>query len=1035
MNEETGSEAIVRIRPAVIEKAESDTRIKKILEKILSLFPFTFIGRQTVERLADELDEIFWIKDSEGTLLLVNKLFADTFGLEKIQIEGKNYTNFIPSSQVTLFKFIEQFMKESLSCLSLEGDLLDGFNLPREKRLLELPLIDNINNILVLVGFSSSGKQNQLNKIKIMKEETISDLIDSSAKYTAIINFEGYFKNSTKEFCKLFGRNFDEISNLNFTEVFPELLSIAVNDFIQSDDDGIIIELDENLEISSSTNSSYKLQLKQVSAAGNKKKEVYIGIEKPDKILTSDQLLKSKGKMYEILIRSNPEPIFIYDEENLSFLEVNDSALLLYGYTKDEFLQMDLTDLYTPEDIQNLLETSEEILKEGEFSKPYRHRQKDGNFVYVRISKIKFKYEEKDAVFNIVRDVTETLDLEKNSLIYKTAFYNSGDSIFLTDSSGIITYSNNVALNQLGLSKDELVNSSLTSLCEGEDRALLNSAIFQSHLKEPVTIDIQLKTKNGNFIETELVATPVLNINSEVDAFSILAKIKPSSQPSAGEPKEIIKEIVKEVVVEKPIKQESESTQLDSSFLSSVFHEILTPMNVILGFAQELTESIDKLSPEQQEAVDIINQNRSSLLSIMNSIIEYSEIHQKKSELEVEEVGITEVVEPLDRNIRDVTGLSDVEFAYGKISSSLKFETDRKRFEGIVNNLMRMVSKITDQKKIYFSAYPTEEGRFNINISDNFARSSSTLFDSLSKLFIERKEPKEVGVSKLNFQMINSLLNILGGKFVVFGDSNGQQDCAFSFPMKLTSEIEPEIIEEKSVVETIEEEPVIESVEEKLEIPVITEEELSKEKPEPFIEKEHTSEKKQEPIVDKEEIEIEEEIVETEEEIKTELVNTDVPAFEKHEVVAEEPVQEPAIEEEISIEEKAPAPEGDYTSKLSCLYIEDQIDSQILFKVQMKGLKNIQFAASFEEAVPLLDTNKFDFIVMDINLQGEYNGLDALKAIHQMPGFENIPIIAVTAYVLPGDREKFIATGFTDFISKPIFREKMFESLKKIFAN
>jgi PAS domain S-box-containing protein len=1035
MNEETGSEAIVRIRPAVIEKAESDTRIKKILEKILSLFPFTFIGRQTVERLADELDEIFWIKDSEGTLLLVNKLFADTFGLEKIQIEGKNYTNFIPSSQVTLFKFIEQFMKESLSCLSLEGDLLDGFNLPREKRLLELPLIDNINNILVLVGFSSSGKQNQLNKIKIMKEETISDLIDSSAKYTAIINFEGYFKNSTKEFCKLFGRNFDEISNLNFTEVFPELLSIAVNDFIQSDDDGIIIELDENLEISSSTNSSYKLQLKQVSAAGNKKKEVYIGIEKPDKILTSDQLLKSKGKMYEILIRSNPEPIFIYDEENLSFLEVNDSALLLYGYTKDEFLQMDLTDLYTPEDIQNLLETSEEILKEGEFSKPYRHRQKDGNFVYVRISKIKFKYEEKDAVFNIVRDVTETLDLEKNSLIYKTAFYNSGDSIFLTDSSGIITYSNNVALNQLGLSKDELVNSSLTSLCEGEDRALLNSAIFQSHLKEPVTIDIQLKTKNGNFIETELVATPVLNVNSEVDAFSILAKIKPSSQPSAGEPKEIIKEIVKEVVVEKPIKQESESTQLDSSFLSSVFHEILTPMNVILGFAQELTESIDKLSPEQQEAVDIINQNRSSLLSIMNSIIEYSEIHQKKSELEVEEVGITEVVEPLDRNIRDVTGLSDVEFAYGKISSSLKFETDRKRFEGMVNNLMRMVSKITDQKKIYFSAYPTEEGRFNINISDNFARSSSTLFDSLSKLFIERKEPKEVGVSKLNFQMINSLLNILGGKFVVFGDSNGQQDCAFSFPMKLTSEIEPEIIEEKSVVETIEEEPVIESVEEKLEIPVITEEELSKEKPEPFIEKEHTSEKKQEPIVDKEEIEIEEEIVETEEEIKTELVNTDVPAFEKHEVVAEEPVQEPAIEEEISIEEKAPAPEGDYTSKLSCLYIEDQIDSQILFKVQMKGLKNIQFAASFEEAVPLLDTNKFDFIVMDINLQGEYNGLDALKAIHQMPGFENIPIIAVTAYVLPGDREKFIATGFTDFISKPIFREKMFESLKKIFAN
>jgi CheY-like chemotaxis protein len=100
----------------------------------------------------------------------------------------------------------------------------------------------------------------------------------------------------------------------------------------------------------------------------------------------------------------------------------------------------------------------------------------------------------------------------------------------------------------------------------------------------------------------------------------------------------------------------------------------------------------------------------------------------------------------------------------------------------------------------------------------------------------------------------------------------------------------------------------------------------------------------------------------------------------------------------------------------------------------MKELKEIKFAVGFEEALPLLDNEIFDFIVMDINLQGEYNGLDALKIIQKMPGYENIPIIAATAYVLPGDKEKFIAAGFNDFISKPIFREKMVEALKKIFS-
>jgi len=61
--------------------------------------------------------------------------------------------------------------------------------------------------------------------------------------------------------------------------------------------------------------------------------------------------------------------------------------------------------------------------------------------------------------------------------------------------------------------------------------------------------------------------------------------------------------------------------------------------------------------------------------------------------------------------------------------------------------------------------------------------------------------------------------------------------------------------------------------------------------------------------------------------------------------------------------------------------------------------------------------------------------LDALKIIKRMPGYENTPIIAVTAYVLPGDREKFIATGFEDFISRPIFREKMISTLERIFVH
>lgn len=119
-------------------------------------------------------------------------------------------------------------------------------------------------------------------------------------------------------------------------------------------------------------------------------------------------------------------------------------------------------------------------------------------------------------------------------------------------------------------------------------------------------------------------------------------------------------------------------------------------------------------------------------------------------------------------------------------------------------------------------------------------------------------------------------------------------------------------------------------------------------------------------------------------------------------------------------------------SELSCLYIEDQVDSQILFKTQLKELKNIELAENFEKALLLINSKKFDFIVMDINLPGEHNGMDAMKLFRQIPGHEEDIIIATTAYVLPGDKDKFILAGFDGFISGPVFKEKLVEEIENL---
>jgi CheY-like chemotaxis protein len=456
--------------------------------------------------------------------------------------------------------------------------------------------------------------------------------------------------------------------------------------------------------------------------------------------------------------------------------------------------------------------------------------------------------------------------------------------------------------------------------------------------------------------------------------------------------------VIKEIVVEKPVEAETSAGKTDSEFLSSVFHEILTPMNVILGFAQELADGIEDSTPEQKEAVEIINQNRINLLNTMNSIIEFTETQQGKSDLNIAEFGITDLIDKLDRSIIEITGNQNIEFAYGKISSSLKFETDKSKFESLMNNLIRLISRVTDGNKIYFSAYTLDEHLFIISISDNYASTSDELNNLLQQLFIDLRDPKELGVSKLTAQITSTLLETLEGKFVTLQTDNGKIESGFQFPIKMVKEHEtiPDFeTEDESIIE--------EETEVEIDEPIIQDEiEIEEEVSEPLFE-------------DDTEPQAESTIAEKIEELEAEL-SDESPSLEKEH--SPDPV---IVDEKLDV------------SKLTCLYIEDQVDSQILFKVQMKGLKDIQCAKSFEESAPLLESNKFDFIVMDINLQGEYNGLDALKIIHKMPGLENIPIIAVTAYVLPGDKEKFIATGFNDFISKPIFREKMIEVLEKIF--
>lgn len=102
------------------------------------------------------------------------------------------------------------------------------------------------------------------------------------------------------------------------------------------------------------------------------------------------------------------------------------------------------------------------------------------------------------------------------------------------------------------------------------------------------------------------------------------------------------------------------------------------------------------------------------------------------------------------------------------------------------------------------------------------------------------------------------------------------------------------------------------------------------------------------------------------------------------------------------------------------LYVEDNNDNRTLVRrvLNAEGYEVIE-AANAAEALSILDSDPPDLILMDINMP-DMDGYALTTMIKQKPGFENVPIIAITANVMRGDKERSIEAGCDGYIQKPI---------------
>jgi CheY-like chemotaxis protein len=126
--------------------------------------------------------------------------------------------------------------------------------------------------------------------------------------------------------------------------------------------------------------------------------------------------------------------------------------------------------------------------------------------------------------------------------------------------------------------------------------------------------------------------------------------------------------------------------------------------------------------------------------------------------------------------------------------------------------------------------------------------------------------------------------------------------------------------------------------------------------------------------------------------------------------------------------------------KKNVFLVEDDKINQILFTKLLKGCGNLIISGSGEEALDNLKIIKdkeftIDFVLMDINLPGEWDGIKLMHHIKgNWEGFEKIPFIAQTAYAMANERGLLLEEGFDAYLSKPIKKSELANSISSVLS-
>jgi PAS domain S-box-containing protein len=358
------------------------------------------------------------------------------------------------------------------------------------------------------------------------------------------------------------------------------------------------------------------------------------------------------------------------------------------------------------------------------------------------------------------------------------------DAIMTTDPQGIITDANKQMEALTGCTRDELIGAPFKSYFTDPERAEAGIKLVLSE-KKVTNYELTARARDGKETVVSYNATTFYDRDRRLQGVFAAAR-------DVTERKRLDQVLQEKNVELQGAKVVAEKANLSKSdFLSSMSHELRSPLNAILGFAQLMESDVPPPTPSQQESITQIHQAGWHLLKLINEILDLAKIEAGKLSLSLEAVSLAEVMAECQGMIEGLAQKRNIQLFFPRFDLLCFVHADRTRLKQILINLLSNAIKYNrKQGRVDVSYAVSSPGRLRVSIRDTGAGLSperlSQLFQPFNRLGQESSGLEGTGIGLV---VAKQLVELMEGVIGV----ESTEGAGSVFWIELATAAEPQI--------------------------------------------------------------------------------------------------------------------------------------------------------------------------------------------------------------------------------------------------